>query len=150
MRTARDIMTTNVITLRPETDITEAARLLLDKDINGVPVLDGDRLVGILCQSDLVRMQKSLPLPSLFTLLDGFLPLSSTTVMEAEVKRIAASRVADAMTPEVTTVRPDTPIDAIAALMVDKQLHTLPVVDGGRLVGVVGKRDIIRTLLPRT
>ena len=150
MRTAKDIMTSPAITIGPDADITEAAKILLDRDINGLPVVDDSgRVVGIICQSDLVRMQKSLPIPSLFTLLDGFVPLSTTALLETEVKRIAASKVADAMTRKVEFSSPDTGVDIIATLMVDKQFHTLPVVDQGRLVGVVGKRDILRTLLPR-
>ena len=150
MRTAKDIMTSPAITIGPDADITEAAKILLDRDINGLPVVDDSgQVVGIICQSDLVRMQKSLPIPSLFTLLDGFVPLSTTALLETEVKRIAASKVADAMTRKVEFISPDTGVDIIATLMVDKQFHTLPVVDQGRLVGVVGKRDILRTLLPR-
>ena len=150
MRTAQDIMTTAVVTIGPEADITEAARTLLDKGVNGLPVVDADkRLVGILCQSDLVRMQKSLPIPSLFTLLDGFVPLSSTALLEAEVKRIAASKVSDAMSTKVVSVSPSSTIDEIATLMVDRKFHTLPVTDKGKLLGIVGKKDVIKTLIPR-
>ena len=149
MRTAQDIMTRSVLTISPDADITEAAKVLLDKQINGLPVIDASgNLVGIICQSDLVRMQKSLPIPSLFTLLDGFVPLSSTALLEAEVRRIAASKVSDAMTSKVVTIPGDMGLDEIAALMVDKKFHTLPVVEKGRLVGVVGKKDIIKTLIP--
>ena len=151
MRTAQDIMTTTVVTISPEADITEAAKTLIEKGVNGLPVVDaGNRLEGILCQSDLVRMQKSLPIPSLFTLLDGFVPLSSTALLEAEVKRIAASKVADAMSTKVVTVSPETTIDEIATLMVDRKFHTLPVTRDGLLVGVVGMQDIIRTLMPKS
>ncbi|NLW81660.1 MAG: CBS domain-containing protein [Desulfovibrionales bacterium] len=149
MRTAQDIMTRSVLTISPDADITEAAKVLLDKQINGLPVIDASgNLVGIICQSDLVRMQKSLPIPSLFTLLDGFVPLSSTALLETEVERIAASKVSDAMTSKVVTIPGDMGLDEIAALMVDKKFHTLPVVEKGRLVGVVGKKDIIKTLIP--
>lgn len=151
MRTAQDIMTTEVITIGPEADITEAVKILLDKGVNGLPVVDeSGHLVGILCQSDLVRMQKSLPIPSLFTLLDGFVPLSSSALLEAEVKRIAASKVSDAMSTKVVTIGPDMTIDEIAALMVDKKFHTLPVTDNGKLLGVVGKKDVIKTLIPHS
>ena len=144
-------MTTAVITIGPEADITEAVKLLLEKGVNGLPVIDeAGLLVGILCQSDLVRMQKSLPIPSLFTLLDGFVPLSSSALLDAEVKRIAASKVADAMSTKVVTIAPDMTIDEIAALMVDKKFHTLPVTDKGLLVGVVGMKDVIQTLIPRS
>jgi CBS domain-containing protein len=144
-------MTTDVVTIGPDIDITEAARTLLDKGVNGLPVTDAEgRLVGILCQSDLVRMQKSLPIPSLFTLLDGLVPLSSTALLEAEVKRIAASKVADAMSTDVVTVTPETTIDEIASLMVDRKFHTLPVTEGDILVGIVGMKDIIKTLMPKS
>jgi CBS domain-containing protein len=144
-------MTTEVITISPEADITEAVKILLDKGINGLPVVDNTgRLVGILCQSDLVRMQKSLPIPSLFTLLDGFVPMSSSALLEAEVRRIAASKVSDAMSTKVVTIGPDITIDEIAALMVDKKFHTLPVTDKGKLLGVVGKKDVIKTLIPHS
>lgn len=148
MRTAQDIMTQEVLTISPEADVTEAVKTLLEKGINGLPVVDDQGLViGIICQSDLVRMQKSLPLPSLFTLFDGFLPLSSSALLETEIKRIAASKVGDAMTAKVVTIPPDMTIDQIAALMVDKKFHTLPVTDNGRLVGVVGKKDVIKTIV---
>lgn len=144
-------MTTEVITISPEADITEAVKILLDKGVNGLPVVDeSGHLVGILCQSDLVRMQKSLPIPSLFTLLDGFVPLSSSALLEAEVKRIAASKVSDAMSTKVVTIGPDMTIDEIAALMVDKKFHTLPVADNGKLLGIVGKKDVLKTLIPRS
>jgi CBS domain-containing protein len=151
MRTAQDIMTTEVITISPEADITEAVKILLDKGVNGLPVVDNTgHLVGILCQSDLVRMQKSLPIPSLFTLLDGFVPMSSSALLEAEVRRIAASKVSDAMSTKVVTIGPDMTIDEIAALMVDKKFHTLPVTNKGQLLGVVGKKDVIKTLIPHS
>jgi CBS domain-containing protein len=148
MTCAKDIMTTQLITLSPEMEITVAAGVLLDNRINGAPVLDDDkRLVGILCQSDLIVQQKKLPLPTLFTFLDGFIQLTSTRQMEKQVRKIAALRVSEAMTPNPVTVKPDTRIEAVAALMVDNSFHTLPVVDEGRVVGIVGKADVLRTLL---
>ncbi len=148
MTTARDIMTREVITVTPDTDITQATRILLENRINGLPVVDEKhRLVGIVCQSDLIAQQKRIPLPSLFTLLDGYITLTSAKHFEKEVQKIAATRVEQAMTPEPVTVRSDTPIEDIASLMVEKKLHTLPVVDGRELVGVIGKEDMLRTLM---
>ena len=79
---AKDIMTKELITVSPKTEITRAAEILLEKGINGVPVVDSGRLVGILCQSDLIAQQKNLPIPSLFTFLDGFVPLGSAKHFE--------------------------------------------------------------------
>jgi CBS domain-containing protein len=145
----KDIMTTDVISVTPQTDIGYAAKLLLEKRINGVPVVDEQgTMVGILCQSDLIVQQKKFPVPSLFTLLDGFVPMTSMKRLKAEVQKMSAATVAGAMSPNPVTVTPEATIEETANLMVEKNVHTLPVVKGGSLVGVVGKQDILRTLLP--
>jgi len=141
-------MSTTVVTVSPDTDIPTAARLMVENKFNGLPVLSKDgKLVGIICQSDLISQQKKLNLPTLFTVLDGIFPMGSMSDLDAEVRKIAASKVSEAMTLAPTTVRPTTPIDEIATMMVDRQYHTLPVVDGGKVVGVVGKEDILKTLI---
>jgi len=148
MLKAIDIMTPDPVTLSPDTDIRTAAALLIEKKINGAPVVDAaGKLVGVLCQSDLVAQQKQVTLPSVFALLDSFIALSSRDDFEREIQKIAAAKVAQAMTSAPRTVSPQTPIDEIATVMVNEKLYTLPVVDAGRLVGVVGKEDILRTLL---
>lgn len=145
----RDIMKTDLVTVSPDMEIVQATRLLLEKHINGVPVLDSSgKLVGILCQSDLVAQQKKVPIPSLFTFLDGIIATTSTKQLEKEVQKIAATTVADAMTTTPVTVTPDTGIETVATLMVDKNYHTIPVVEGDRVVGIVGKEDVLRTLTP--
>jgi CBS domain-containing protein len=67
--------------------------------------------------------------------------------IEKEVQKITAMTVADAMTPDPTTVGPDTSIEELGSIMVDKNFHTVPVVDEGALVGIVGKEDVLRTLV---
>jgi len=144
----KDIMTKEVISVSPEMDITTAAKILLEKRINGLPVIDPfGRLVGILCQSDLVAQQKAIPVPSVFTLLESFIPLTSIKRIDKEVKKIAALTVKEAMTREPVTVSPETDIEDIAKLMVDKKYHTLPVMEGDKVVGIVGKEDVLKTLL---
>ncbi|MGD8385746.1 MAG: CBS domain-containing protein [Desulfobacteraceae bacterium] len=148
MLKVREVMTREPVTVSPETEIAEAARLLLDKRINGIPVVDrGGTLVGILCQSDLITQQKKFPIPTVFTLLDGLIPLGSMKSLDREVQKITATRVADAMTPDPVTVDPDTDLAEVASLMVDRKFHTIPVVEGDELVGVIGKEDVLRTLM---
>ncbi len=145
---AKDIMTRDVIFVRPETEVTEVARLLLEKRINGVPVVEETgKLVGIICQSDLIAEQKKLPLPSVFNLLDTFIPVASPEKREKEIRKIIAVNAAQAMSSTPVTVGPETGIDEIASIMVNKNFHTIPVVDRGRLVGIIGKEDVLRTLL---
>ena len=149
MITVRDIMTNELITVTQDMDIARAAKILLDNRINGVPVVDDSgQLVGILCQSDLITQQKKLPIPTLFTFLDGLIRLTSMKQLEKQVGKIAALTVSEAMTPNPVTVKLDTRLETVAALMVDSNFHTLPVVEDSNLVGVIGKEDVLRTLLP--
>ena len=141
-------MTKELITVSPATEINSAAKILLEKRINGLPVIDDSgKLVGILCQSDLVAQQKRIPIPSVYTLLDSFIPLTSLRRIDKEVKKIAALKVEQAMTPDPVTIGPETDIEDVARLMVDKKYHTLPVMDGDKIVGIVGKEDVLKTLL---
>ncbi|MBU4345454.1 MAG: CBS domain-containing protein [Desulfobacteraceae bacterium] len=147
----RDIMTTDLITVPPDMDISRAAKILFDNRINGAPVVDDNGgLVGILCQSDLITQQKKLPIPTIFTFLDGLIRLTSVKQIEKQVRKIAALTVSEAMTPKPVTVRPDTGLETVAALMVDSNFHTLPVVEDSRLVGIIGKEDVLRTLISTT
>ncbi|MBU0986236.1 MAG: CBS domain-containing protein [Proteobacteria bacterium] len=148
MLKVKDIMTRELITVSPETEIVHATKLLLENRINGVPVMDKTgKLVGILCQSDLIAQQKKLPIPSFFTFLDGLIPMTSMKQIEKQVQKITAFTVAQAMTKNPVTIQPDTDIEEVAALMVDNNFHTIPVMDEGKLVGIVGKEDILRTLM---
>jgi len=148
MLTARDIMETNVIKVTPDTDIVSAAKILLNNQINGVPVVDVDgRLQGILCQSDLIFQQKNLSLPPFFSMFDGMVPLSSSKQLDDEIQKIAAVNVAQAMVKKPVTAHLDMPVSEIASLMVEKHFHTIPVVDNDELVGIIGKEDILKELI---
>lgn len=148
MLKAEDIMTRNVVSVSPETKIEMAARLMLENHFHALPVLDSSgRLVGIISQDDLIFQQRKLPLPSVFPILGGVIPLTSSKHLDREVQKIAAVTVGEAMTRDPVTVRPDTSLEDIATLMVEKNIHTLPVTAGDALVGIVGKEDILRTLM---
>ena len=146
---AKDIMETNVICVSPDTEIPRAVEILLDNHVNGVPVVnDKQELVGILCQSDLIFQQKTMPIPPIFTLLDSIIPLSSSKKLEDTLRKISAATVDQAMIKNPVAVSADTPLSEIASLMVEKHFHTIPVVDGKKLIGIIGKEDVLKTLIP--
>ena len=148
MLKVRDIMTTGLITISPEAEILQAAKVLLGNHINGIPVVyEAGKLVGILCQSDLIAQQKRIPIPSVFTFMDGVFSTSSAKQIEKQIQKIAAITVAQAMTPDPIFVEPGMSIEVVASLMVDNGFHTIPVLDEEKLVGVVGKEDILKTLI---
>mgnify|MGYP001289240462 CR=1 FL=1 len=150
MLKAKDIMTTNVVSITEDTDIGQAAKLLLEKSFNGVPVLDAaGNLSGILCQADLVAQQKKLSLPSVFSLLDGFIPLGSMKDLDREMEKMSALTAKQAMTRRPVTVSPETDLEEVATIMSNKGYHTIPVVADGKLLGVIGLRDVLSTLLDK-
>lgn len=145
---AKDIMSPKVVTVLPQTPITEAAKLLIENHFNGLPVVEeGGRLIGIICQDDLIFQQKKIPIPSFFAVWDSSNPLSSEKIVEKEIQKIGAVTVRHAMSVNPITVGPETGIEDIATLMIKHNIHSLPVLDQGELVGIIGKEDILRTLI---
>ena len=148
MLNASDIMTTDVITVTKDTNLQDLAKILYENHINGVPVVDDDgRLIGIICESDLIRKNKKLHIPTVVTIFDAVFYLESPKKLEKEIERINATKVEDLYTKEVFTIDEKTEIDEIATFMTQKKVYTIPVVDGDRLVGIIGKADLIRTLV---
>ena len=147
MKTAQHIMTRNPVCVKPETKIADAVKILLDKHFNGLPVVDADnKLVGILTQSDLVAQHKKIDLPSYFVILDAAIPMQSPKKFEDSVAKMNAETVKDLMTKDVFSVNPTTSVDIIASYMVDNKHYSLPVLENGKLVGIVGKEDILRMM----
>jgi predicted transcriptional regulator len=149
MLNASDIMTTEVITVKKDTSLKELAKIFYENHINGVPVVDDDGLlIGIICESDLIRRDKKLHIPTVVAIFDAVLYLESPRKIEKEIKRINATTVEDLYTKKVVTVDERIPVDEIATIMTQKKIYTIPVMDGDLLVGIIGKADLIRTLVP--
>ncbi len=147
MLKASEIMTKDVITVVPSTTVEDLARVLVDHKISGTPVVDdkGD-LIGIVTENDLIRKNKKFHIPTIVRLFDAFIMLESKSKIEQEIKEMAAVTVADIYRKEVVTASEDTPVDEIATIMSDKGLHLVPVVDGRKIKGIIGKIDIIKGL----
>ncbi len=141
-------MTKDVITVSPATTVTELAQLLAANNIGGAPVLDSSgSLLGVVTENDLIDQKKKIHIPTVVTILDSVFYLENPDKMEKEMKKIAGSTVGDIYTKKPRTVNEETLIDEIATLMAEKNIHTLPVMRGDKLVGVIGKKDIIKTLI---
>lgn len=147
MLTAKDIMTRDVVTVTPDTSIEELASLLVKNEISGAPVLDeGGALVGIVTENDLISRNKRLHIPTVVSFLDAAIYLESSKRFEQEVKRMAATRVGDICSRTVVSIAPETTVVDIATIMDEKKVHLLPVVENKKLVGIVGKRDVLKAV----
>lgn len=140
-------MTTEVVTISPAASIEDLARLLESRKIGGVPVVEADgRVVGVITQSDLVKRSRDLELPPAINILDLHMFLETPSGFKRRLEKMLGGTVGEVMTPDPITIPPDMPVKEIAALMDGRKVHTLPVMDQGRLVGIVGKMDLIRGL----
>ncbi len=147
MLKAKDIMTRDVITVNPEMPVKELAELFYTKKISGAPVQDGQgKIIGVVTESDLIDQNKRVHIPTVVAILDSFLFLESPEKLEKDIRKIAGTKVNDICSHELVSVAPETPMDEVATLMAEQHVHTLPVLDGDRLVGVIGRDDIIRTM----
>lgn len=144
MLKAKDIMTKEVITVKPETTIEELARLLMKQQISGAPVVDDKgKIVGIVTENDLISKNSRLHIPTILRLFDAYIPLG-TSKMESDIRKMAASTVEDICTKEIITVDEEASVEYIATIMTEKRIHILPVVREGKLVGIIGKKDMIK------
>ena len=146
----RDVMTRDPVTITPETPVREAAALMRKHHIGGLPVLSGDSLVGIVTESDILRLLETgrisddLWLPSPLEVIE--VPIRE--IINWEKTRKALSSIGDTpvqsvMHHPVYTVTPATEIEEAATLMLRHRVARLPVVEDGRVVGIVTRRDIV-------
>ena len=147
MLKAKDIMSQTVHSVTLDTGVEELARLFVEKGVSAMPVLDREgKLRGIVTETDLVEQDKPLHIPTVVSLFDWVLYLESEKNFREEVQKITARKVGEICSTEVVTCSPDTPVNEVAALMVENKAHLIPVVDSDRVVGVVARLDIIRSM----
>jgi len=147
MLLARDIMTRQVVSVAPEESVSHAAGLLESNRISGMPVVNPEGLIiGVVTQSDLVQRARDLELPPTMSLFDLKLILETPSHFRRRLEKMLGVTVEQVMTPEPLTIPPEMPVPEIAALMARRKVHTLPVVEVGKLVGIIGKIDLIRAL----
>jgi CBS-domain-containing membrane protein len=146
MLTAKDIMTKDVITVRPEATVEELARLLMEHKISGVPVVNNEKkMVGIVTENDLIRKNKRFHIPTVIRLFDAYILLGSGKA-EEEIRKMAAATVDEICTKKVVSIREESSLEDIATIMAEQHVHLLPVLNGSAVVGIVGKADMVRAI----
>lgn len=142
MMKVRDVMTGTVVSVQQGTPLKEVAQVLIERRISGVPVVDRDGVVvGVVSEADfLVKGQGADAIRH--RPLARFLGESRET--QAQLAKLAAVVAAEAMTAPAITIGAGRPISEAAALMTSRRVNRLPVVDDGRLVGIVTRTDLVR------
>lgn len=145
---AKDIMTHEVITVKPDTTIEDAARLLVDNKISGIPVIDEDgRILGIVTEKDLMIKASELKVPFYITFFDSIIFLENPIRFNNNLKKYFASQVKDVMTTRVVTVDEDTPVSEVARLMQTERVNRVPVLKDGIITGIITRNDILKSLV---
>lgn len=147
MLTARDIMTTEVVSVTTTTSLKDLAKKFIETRYSNMPVLDEQgRLIGVISETDLVEYQRPLHIPTVMTLFDGVFSLGSEKKFQEEVDRVTATTVGDLYRKNPVTCSPATPVNELAGLMSKHKVHLLPVVEDDRMIGVVARLDLIRVM----
>jgi CBS-domain-containing membrane protein len=152
-RKVREVMTTAVVTVRPDAALNEATRRLRSNHVSGLPVVDGrGRLHGIVTETDVARVLGERLGASPLDLLLHMPRLPPAAQDESTMNRFRETlrrlRVRDAMTPDPVTIGPDEPLATALERMREERVNRLPVVKGRRVVGLLARQDLLTALLP--
>jgi CBS domain-containing protein len=145
---AKDVMTTEVITVRPETTVQELAKILAEKSISGAPVVDADnRLIGVVSEGDLLHRAETGTERRVQHRRSWWLDsVAAEEELARDYVKAHGRTVADIMTHGVIAVDETTDLAEIAMLLETKRIKRVPVVSGGKLVGIVSRANLVRAL----
>lgn len=146
-----EVMETEWPTLGHESTVEEAIKLFAEARISGAPVVEGDRLVGIITEGDLIFQDAEVKAPGFLDILGGIVPLGNIEEYRREALKSAGVTVGEVMTDDPVTVAPEATLAETATLMAERRKKILPVVEGERLIGVITRMDILtlHVLKPR-
>lgn len=142
---AEDVMTRNVISIDPNATVLQAARLMLQHHISGLPVIDKDgKLVGVLSEGDFLRRRETQTERRRSRWLEF---LMGPGRIASEYSHSHGRKVSEVMTPDVQTVDEITPLEDIVELMERHRIKRVPVVRGGQVVGIVTRSNLMHAMV---
>lgn len=142
---AMDVMTRNVVSVKPDATVLQAARLMLQHHISGLPVVDGDgRLVGILSEGDFLRRRETATERRRSRWLEF---LMGPGKIASEYTQSHGNKVAEVMTQKVETVTEDASLEAIVELMERRRIKRVPVMRGNTIVGIVTRSNLMHAMV---
>ena len=142
-----DIMTTEVITVEPTTRVSKIAYLMSEYAISGLPVVNKDRqVVGVITEMDMIVRNARFKMPTYFVILDSIIYLERPKHFQDRLRHVLGATAKEIMSKPPATISPDSTIEELASLMVDRRMNPIPVVENDKLVGIVSRTDIIRLM----
>ena len=143
-----DWMNRDLVTVKPNTPIADAVKLLVDRRISGLPVIDDDgKLVGIISEADLMWREQGIEQPPYMLFLGGVIYFQNPLTYDRDLHKVLGQTVGEVMTPHAISISADTLLPTAAKIMHDKKIHRLPVVDeNDRPIGIITESDIVRAI----
>jgi CBS domain-containing protein len=147
-KTVADVMTRDPLTVTPETPLTEVIRMISERKISGLPVVDDTgKLVGVISETDLMWRETGVKQPPYIMLLDSVIYLENPGQYERDLHKALGQTVKEVMSQKPITVTPEKSLREAAQLMHDHKIHRLPVLDAeGQVVGILTRGDVIRVM----
>lgn len=146
-RRVGNIMTTDVVKVNPETSVNQIARLMSDRQISGLPVVDDNgQVLGVITELDMIVRNTRFKIPAFFTILDAIIYLERPSQVRKRLEHMLGTTAREIMSSPAFTVSPEATLEELAELMVERRMNPIPVVKANRLVGIVSRSDIIRLM----
>jgi CBS domain-containing protein len=140
-------MPAGVPAMTPESSVADVLRVMVEHDVAGVAVVEDDEIVGIITESDIVARQADVDAPVAVPFFDAIFMVDAGRQYDEEIRRALAIDARMLMTSPVTSIRASANLEQIATVMMDHDVHPLPVVDeNNRYLGIVSRRDLVRVI----
>ena len=145
--TVRDIMHPRVTKVAPSDTVATVAQALSRSGLSGVPVVEGDEVIGIVTETDIIQRQADVSMPAHVSFWDRIFVLDAGPDYEEEIRRVLATDARSLMTSPVYNIRDNATLEEAATVMIDRDIGTLPVLDqDNKLVGVITRKDLVKMI----
>jgi CBS domain-containing protein len=148
-KSVAEVMTAHPITVSPQTPLSDAIKIIAEKRISGMPVVDdNNRLVGVISESDLMWKETGVEPPPYIMILDSVIYLQNPARYDKEIHKVLGQIVNDVMSKKPISIHPQQTLREAAHLMHEKNIRRLPVIEEntGAVVGILTRGDIIRSM----
>jgi len=145
---ARDIMTTKLVTVGPETSVKDVVALLVEHKVSGIPVVDAEgKVLGMVSEGDVLRKKIAPKTPDVLSILGAMVYYDGAKEYQEAFRKMAANTAQEIMTEPAITVDVDDDFGKVGQVILDHHIKRVPVLDKGKLVGLISRSDLVKLML---
>ena len=145
---ARDIMTTKLVTVGPETSVKDVVALLVEHKVSGIPVVDVEgKVLGMVSEGDVLRKKIAPKTPDMLSILGALVYYDGTKEYQEAFRKMAANTAKEIMTEPIISVNVEDDLGKVGSVILDHHIKRVPVLEKGKLVGVISRSDLVKMML---